>query len=232
MSQQFCSHVKTWCKPKHPPLHTAFVFVLCLVVYETKNNVFLRIPVVRDEKFYNYFATAVSHASVSHLLSNVTGLLMFGTLLEIVHGTLANFFIFWISAGTGVLGEAWLNDGNVLYSGASPGLYGLIGGFAAHVLLNWNEAPLKLLWLSFIVFQSIEVALFYVYDEEYRNGVAHASHFFGFGQGICVGLLTLRNLKEYRFEIVLQGIAIAFSVAIIVTPAIFISMQSYPKTKI
>lgn len=214
--------IKIWCKPKHPPIHTSIIFILCLVVYETNNTVTIHIPPDKHEPFYNYFATAVSHFSASHLLSNLSGIILFGTLLEIIHGTSASFFVYWIASGSGVLAEVAWNTDTVVYAGASPGVYGLIGAYLSHILLNWSEAPLRYVWAVFLLIQSIEVGILYLYDEEYRIGIAHFSHLNGFLQGVFVGLLTLRNIRVLYWEVWLQGIAVVASATCIIVPTLMI----------
>tara|TARA_B100002051_G_C16645627_1_gene591038 strand:+ start:457 stop:984 length:528 start_codon:yes stop_codon:yes gene_type:complete len=173
--------------------------------------------------WYNYFGTAVSHFSSSHLLSNLSGIVLFGTLLEIVHGTVASVYIYWISAVSGVLAEAqWNHSQNVVYTGASPGVYGFVGAYLSHILLNWAEAPLRFLWIFFLCIQAIEIALLYLYDEEYRKITAHLSHLAGFLQGILVGLITLRNIRVLRWEIWMQNIATLMSATLIIVPTMML----------
>lgn len=219
---------KIWCSKRTPPFHTVFLFVICIIVYETDNNVAMHLPPKRDQEFYDYFGTAVSHVNRRHLLSNITALILFGTLVEIIHGTLSSIFIFWISAGTGVLAEMLLCDCYSSYMGASPGCYGLIGAYLSHILLNWNEAPLRLVWLIFLIFQSIEIAIIYSVDESYRNNTAHFSHLFGFLQGVFVGLVVLRNIKIWRWEVILQVFAFFASASLILIPSILISVNTNP----
>ncbi|MAJ96998.1 MAG: hypothetical protein CMI56_00070 [Parcubacteria group bacterium] len=212
--------INIWCAPKHPPIHTCFIFILCIVVFETDSNVHLSIPLDPEEQFYNYFGTAVSHFSTSHLGANLSGIILFGTLLEIVHGTAASIFVYWISAVSGVLAEAKWNTGNVRYTGASSGVYGFVGAYLSHILLNWTEAPLRCLWVGFLLLQGIEVGVLLLYDEEYKQTIAHFSHLIGFVQGICVGLITLRNLRVLRCEIWLQCIGVVVSATIIIVSII------------
>lgn len=214
---------KMWCSRRYPPFHSAFLFLTCMLVYETNNNIILHIPVRRDQPFYEYFGTSLSHFSRTHLVSNMIGIFLFGILLEIVHGTWANFSIFWISAGSGVLAEAAWNSHSSRYTGASPGVYGLLGAYLSHIILNFNEAPLRFVWFAFLVIHSIEVGITYTADEEYRENVAHYSHLFGFLQGICVGLITLRNVNVLRFEVLLQIIAFFVSILLIGLPSVWIS---------
>lgn len=222
--------INTWCEKRHPPFHTCFLVFMCIYVYESDNSVYIRIPLQEEEHFYNYFATAVSHFSTTHLLSNVLGIILFGTLVEIVHGTFASVCVYWISAGTGVLSEAYWNPGtNVVYTGASPGVYALVGAYLAHILLNWNEAPLRLAWAFFLVIQGVEIAVSYALDEDYRDHVAHFSHLFGFLQGVFVGMIVLRNLKVLSWEVALQGVSFVLSVILILSPVLRLSAMKTPQ---
>ena len=214
-----------WCSKRYPPFHTAFLFVMCVVIYETDSGISLSIPPTKSQDWWYYFGTALSHFSRNHLLSNISGIILFGTLLEIVHGTFASIFIYWIASGTGSLAEAQWNTGRVIYTGASPGVFAFSGAYLAHVILNWNEAPLRLLWLLFLILQTIEVVVLYANDESYRNGIAHYSHLFGFIQGVLVGLITLRNIKIIWWENYLQFAAFFASATLILVPSILISTK-------
>jgi membrane associated rhomboid family serine protease len=209
----------SWCRVTYPPVHTAFLLILCMTVFFTDSNVYVRTPVDPGDSFYIYYASGVSHHNLLHLLSNVTSLVAFGLLLEVIHGTFASVMVFWISATTGALADAYLNK-DTLYTGASPGVYGFIGAYFSHLLLNWNEAPLRYLWLFLLLMFAVENVIFYNIDEEFRNTIAHISHLFGFLQGVCIGLITIRNMKVAVWELWLQFIATLGSTGLILYPTI------------
>lgn len=207
---------RLWCAKRYPPIHTLLIATLCSYVQMTDSHVSLRTPPTRDEPWWTYFGSNVSHWGNAHFFSNIISIIIFGAFIEIIHGNFAAFSIFWFSCISGSTWHVALERESTLYRGASPGVYGLIGAYLAHIIINWREAPLRLLWLILVVFEAINVTLLYNSSEYYRERVAHWSHAFGFIQGMLISLIVLRNMVVHKWEIVLQIIAFFSSASLIV----------------
>jgi len=149
-------------------------------------------------------------------------IIVFGTLLEIIHGNFAAFAIFWYSCISGALWHAALYGSLSCYRGASSGVYGLIGAYFAHVIINWKEAPLRFVWIILVIFEAVNIVLLYNNCEIYKNNVAHWSHTFGFIQGTLLSLIVLKNMVVHNWEIILQIISFFASLAIILANTIII----------
>ncbi len=86
---------------------------------------------------YRWIANSLLHAYFNHIFSNCFGILIFGTMLEYLIGTLRYAIIYILS---GILGSLFsvLIENNVRSVGASISCYGLIGSLLAFYLINWN----------------------------------------------------------------------------------------------
>lgn len=218
-------YTKEWCRPKHPPIHTLFVTIMCSLVYFTDRNISLETPPLKTDPWWVYPASSVSHWTNIHFASNMLSIIAFGTLLEIVHGSFASFMIFWYSCLNGTLWHVALELENTLYRGASPGVYGLIGSYLAHVIINWKEAPYKCFWITLLILEAINITILYNTSDVYRTIVAHWSHAFGFIQGTLLSLIVLKNMVVNKWELWIQFVAcvssaglIMLSITIIYTP--------------
>ena len=221
-------YYKKWCQYMFPPIHTLFITILCSYVYFSDNNQFLFLPPTKYESWWVYPATLVSHFSNTHFISNIIPYIFFSSLLEIVHGSFTAFIVFWYSGLNGVLWEvSFFNSKNLTrYTGSSPSLYGIISSYLAHIVLNWNEAPLKYVWIIVLIVEVCVVVVSSIYDENYRQTVAHSSHIFGFVQGFLISLNTIRNLVLKKWEIRLQIVSFLISIILSICP-IFIIYISY-----
>lgn len=209
-------YAKEWCRPKHPPINTLFIVMLCSIVYIGDMNVSLITPPSKSEPWWTYPASSVSHWSNEHFLTNMLSIIGFGSLLEIVHGSFASFTIFWYSCLSGALWHVALQNGNTSYRGASAGFYGFIGSYLAHIIINWKEAPFKCIWIILLILESITVTYFYINSDRYRLTVAHWAHAFGFIQGTLLSIIVLRNMIVKRWELCAQVVSFFISSALII----------------
>ena len=60
-------YYRKWRQHMFPPIHTLFITIVCSSVYFSGNNQFLYLPPSKDESWWVYPATLVSHSSNTHL---------------------------------------------------------------------------------------------------------------------------------------------------------------------
>lgn len=89
---------------------------------------------------YRWIANSLLHASFEHIFANSLCILFFGTVVEILLGTLKYTIIYIIS---GILGSLFsvLIDETSYSVGASICCYGIMGTLLGFYILNWNALP-------------------------------------------------------------------------------------------
>jgi membrane associated rhomboid family serine protease len=93
--------------------------------------------------WYRLLTATFLHAGIIHLVMNAAVLAVLGRAIELNHGIIATFFLFFVPAVGGNIASALLQPGTTLV-GSSGGIFGLIGAFVADSMLNW-----KLIFLVF-----------------------------------------------------------------------------------
>lgn len=155
------------------------------------------------------------HADSMHLLSNVSGLILQGVLLELLHGPTRTFGIFMLSGAIGALcwHDAFENPLGA-YCGASSGIYGIMGALMSHTVLNWHEMPLKWIWLICSVYVVSVDVFIAIYSPNPR--IAYAAHLGGGFSGFFLGLAWLKNSRVLQYERVLTflGCVAALSIGL------------------
>lgn len=145
-----------------------------------------------------------AHADVAHLATNLVSQLALGTFVEGLHGHWRFVLIYVLSGMGGALWfRAWwcqLDEGTAWLVGASTAVYGLMGSFGSHLLVNWAEMPLRWVWVACAALAvAADVALYLICPVP---GVAYSSHVGGALFGVCWGVLLLRNVRVLRYEAV------------------------------
>ena len=159
----------------------------------------------------------VAHADVAHLISNVVAQLALGVFVECLHGHL-RFLVVYVGSGVG--GALWYRGTwcagvsdespgrNVYLVGASGAIYGLMGAYAGHMLINWSELRLKCVWFCGATLTVVlDVGMYLMAPVAH---VAYAAHVGGALAGMCLGVLVLKNVRVLEHEVALRvGAAIA-----------------------
>lgn len=144
-----------------------------------------------------------AHSDVAHLSTNLVSQLALGAFVECLHGH-GRFLLVYVGAGVGgaLAYRGWWcaceAPRNVYLVGASGAVYGLMGAYAAHLLLNWAELRLRALWLGVVLLTLALDVVAYVASPQ--PGVAYAAHVGGGVTGLCLGVLALRNVAVLRWE--------------------------------
>ncbi len=132
------------------------------------------------------------HSVWLHLLYNLSGFIVFGSIAEKLIGTkrfLAVFFISGIAAGIG---------GSFFYAsmiGASGAIFGVLGALAVirpRQLVLALDIPISVIG-AVIIYALIDIALIFSPDN-----IAHASHLFGIAAGAIMGLELRARYPKLR----------------------------------
>ncbi len=166
------------------------VFVLSAFIFP-QLNMYLALYPFSTEYFkpFQLFTYMFAHANVMHILFNMIGLMVFGSLLEQFWGS-NKFLIFYIVTGIGAaLVYGGFNYFDILGSGeristmvgASGAVYGLLMAVAmlfpnTQVMLLFPPIPIKMKWLAIILGA---MAVYSSFSQDPGDNVAHLAHLGG-----------------------------------------------------
>ena len=191
-------------KPYKFPLHTVLITAAIIYVHYDIPNFYRDYGLTKTRQTPFVFTSLIAHLSQWHLWNNVALQFPFGILFETVHGSLRSGLIFWICGSFGVITEWYRMNEHTIYAGSSPAVFALIGAHAAHVLVNFKQAPFKRLAI-FIVSMSILANCISVFIDPPQNvSIAHFSHLGGFLHGFTLGTAIVRNLHVEGWEQLLR----------------------------
>jgi rhomboid protease GluP len=124
-------------------------------------------------EIWRLFTSMFIHGDVSHLLSNMFGLLIFGTFVETIYNKLKYLLIYVVSGLIGNIFTLLLYPSYIISYGASGALFGIIG---VAVINIYNEGePFFLLLAS--------LYLVYFIISSFSPGINLWAHLFGLGSG-------------------------------------------------
>lgn len=157
-----------------------------------------------------------AHQDLAHLCANIGGLLLQGTLLEVLQGPTNAAAVFFAGGIAGVLiWHASIDTVSLIrYRGASPAIYALGAAIGAHVLINWRETPLAWVWALGVV---ANVALD-VYVAAYfpTPNIAYMSHLGGALMGLFLGVAVLTNKRVLAWELAIVAAGALGAVTLLV----------------
>lgn len=190
------------------------VFVLSaaqVVTYVTLPALDLAMPMVRSPlSVWRSVTAMMAHVDVAHLANNLVAQLLLGAFVETLHGHWRFLLVYLVSGVGGALlyRARWClyyAPTPVRLLGASGAVYGLMGAFGSHLLLNWAEVPTRWVWLAVACAVLCADLVIYAYDPLPR--VAYSAHVGGALYGLGIGLVVLRNVRPLRHEAALQSAA-------------------------
>ena len=197
-------HWKQWFFPIHTlTLCTSSIMLNYLLIPNTFNQLALPLPSTRiNTHWWNFFSCQLLHGDSFHLWNNMIIILSLGNIFEMIHGPIPSFTIFWIGGTVGIMAEAgWHVSGPNYIVGSSSGAYALIGGYLAHLIMNWKETPLRKVWFALFFMCVILTVIFSIVDDSSnRLYIAHIAHGVGLIQGTFVACLVVQNKKILRIE--------------------------------
>ena len=153
----------------------------------------------KKAELWRYATSALSHYGLVHLVSNNIFILLLGSDVEIMHGSLNMCYIAFLGHVIGIwiyqVGEYTLNRNRVVV-GSSISVYALIGARQNNILMNYDSMPmlekkLRLFLLLFIIINDI-IQYFVLYNDL----VAHIGHFGGYLGGVFISAFVLKNYHQ------------------------------------
>lgn len=127
------------------------LFTSCLCVGGIENTQFLGVPTATliqfgakvpelmryEMQLWRFITPVFLHGSFSHIMGNSITLLLLGQLVEHDMGSWLFLFFYLLTGFGGILFSALCSD--AVSVGASTALFGIIGSYAANLILNWTH---------------------------------------------------------------------------------------------
>lgn len=209
-----------------------FVLILMIIVGQTDwagtiDQVGFSSPDLTDpSRLYTLLTSMFAHANFTHLLFNVLGLILIGTVFEQRVGTRPFILIFLLSglAGTVVFGAIHWNNPYTFVVGASGAISGVLGAFArlypnermSMILIVIPLPPMRI-WTIVAIF----VLLQFLFIPTSAN-IAYEAHLGGLAAGI---LLSPAIVKLPLHQRVKRTIALSSLRRLATTPELRADLQ-------
>ena len=152
-------------------------------------------PYIAAGEYWRLFMPIFLHIGFFHMLTNMFGLIIFGSMVERTFGT-RNFIVIYLTAG--VMGNAvsFLAGPNPGV-GASGAVFGILGGFGVYLLLNrrllGKMGRQQLTSIGVIVGINVVMGLA-------TPGIDNAAHFGGLISGGIVAMLISPRERLFAVE--------------------------------
>ncbi|XP_063841418.1 rhomboid-related protein 2-like [Scylla paramamosain] len=181
----------------------------------------------RRMEAWRFISYMFLHAGYIHLLSNVMVALFVGIPLEMVHKWWRLLILYVAGVLAGSLAASMFDPKSFLV-GASGGCYALIAAHLANIIINWGEMPFNWMRLLVIlVLMATDIGVFaFATVTQSTTRVSYVAHLAGFVAGLLLGMVTLRNLKEHRWEVALKWTGLAVFLALIAAAVVI--QVAYP----
>ncbi|XP_065298907.1 rhomboid-related protein 2-like [Dermacentor albipictus] len=190
----------------------------------------------RRKEAWRYLTYMLIHVGGFHIFFNLLVQLMLGIPLEMVHKWWRVMLIYAGGVVAGSLGSS-LSDPQVFLAGASGGVYALIAGHLATLILNFKEmdfAWVRVLFLTIFGSTDVGVAVYTRYmEEDEDNRVSYAAHLAGATAGLLLGLPLLRNIVVHRWEVITGRVFFAVFVVLILAAVLVNALyqEYFPKSE-
>lgn len=151
----------------------------------------------KTSELWRYLSYSLVHSGLFHVSFNILVQLALGVPLEMVHGGLRVAAVYVSGVLAGSLWTSILKPG-VFLSGASGGVYALITGHLATLIMNHREMSYPWWRLGVVSLTALTDAAVYVYETAVLGGpakpVSYPAHIAGAVAGLLVGVVCLKNL--------------------------------------
>lgn len=148
--------------------------------------------IVLGNQWWRWITSALVHASIRHCMGNMVSATCYGMLTESVHGALLTFTIWIVSSIGGNLWSGAIEDPCSVLVGASGGVFGIFGMFAADTIIRWEQLKRPIVRIMLITV----VMLQFMYSIMNDPRVSHASHAGGLLCGIASSVIFLQDVKN------------------------------------
>uniref|UniRef100_A0A0N4Z3L3 Rhomboid domain-containing protein n=1 Tax=Parastrongyloides trichosuri TaxID=131310 RepID=A0A0N4Z3L3_PARTI len=158
--------------------------------------------------FYRIITYSLLHSSKEHLYGNILFLILNGTPMEMIHGTVRIMPIYFLGALFGGLFHTiWEPETDLL--GSSSGVCSILGCNLSNLILNWHEIRYKEVKSIIIAVQStylLGTGIYSYYLED--DNTSHPSHLIGLFSGIIIGMISLKVFKITKYKIIIKAISL------------------------
>ena len=185
-----------------PSVGISFLLVaICLIVVfvlQVAVSGFTELFVLNEGVFegelWRFVTAMFLHGSVSHLLSNLFALMLFGVILESLIGTRRFLLVYLLS---GVLANVFSVFFYPSSLGASGAIFGIIGCITVlrPTMMIWAFGVVVPMFIASIIYVLVDVFGLFIPD-----GIGHIAHLSGIVVGLLCGLFFIRS-KVFRKDV-------------------------------
>lgn len=130
------------------------------------------------------------HGDAIHLISNIIGLVLFGTFIENIVSKTAYLIIYFLSGVLGNIMTLFLLPPYIISLGASGAIYGLIGASVIYIIFERNMTQLIITF----------VYLLYFIVTSFSPEINYAAHIFGLISGSGLGYFFVRKSLSHKYS--------------------------------
>ena len=137
---------------------------------------------------YRLLSLQFVHGGLLHIGPNLLGTLAYGALFERYQGYLLTGIVFELAVAMSALGQNYYEPYENLF-GCSGGLYGLVGGNIASLIMNKEYLNRRFFFFVLILIPihlSVDIILYFTW---FRPNSAYTAHFTGFITGLLAPLV-------------------------------------------
>ena len=146
--------------------------------------------IVERLELWRLFTCMFLHGDAIHLISNIIGLVLFGTFIENIVSKTAYLIIYFLSGVLGNIMTLLLLPPYIISLGASGAIYGLIGASVIYIIFERNMTQLIITF----------VYLLYFILTSFSPEINYAAHIFGLISGSGLGYFFIRKSLSNQYS--------------------------------
>ena len=146
--------------------------------------------IVERLELWRLFTCMFLHGDAIHLISNIIGLVLFGTFIENIVSKTAYLIIYFLSGVLGNIMTLFLLPPYIISLGASGAIYGLIGASVIYIIFERNMTQLIITF----------VYLLYFIVTSFSPEINYAAHIFGLISGSGLGYFFIRKSLSNQYS--------------------------------
>ena len=147
----------------------------------------INIAIFNNFEIWRLFTAMFIHGDLTHLISNMFGLFLFGIFIESSFSKTKFLIIYFVSGIIGNVFSLFLLPPYVISFGASGAIFGLIGA-SLIIVVREGYTPLIFIGLVYVIYFLIS---------SFLPGINYFAHIFGLIGGLILGYLFRRDkLRE------------------------------------